>query len=50
MDLPTRCALLIFALLNHLDRMLGLQQAPQPQHIASDSIDHRHSSSKKDST
>jgi hypothetical protein len=49
MDLPTRCALLIFALLNHLDRLLGLQHAPQPQRIASESIDHRYSSSKKES-
>jgi hypothetical protein len=37
MDLLTRCALLIFALLNYLDQFatrLGLQRAPHGQRIA----------------
>jgi hypothetical protein len=53
MDLPTRCALLIFALLNYLDQFavsLGLQRAPQMQRIAGESIGDHHSSSMKDST
>ena len=52
MDLPTRCALLTFALLNHLDRFainLGLQRAPQAQRNAAGSVGARSSSSKKDS-